>query len=635
MSTELRDSYLLTAYALGELSGDEAAEMKKLVEESEELQKIVMEIRQAGALLQNEMEKEKTVHLTSLERSRVEMEWLKERRKVAKREKISRWTLGSLAAGAVAAVAVLIIFPRFNLPDNNSRPESDSQAIPHAAPGSEAGSAVTAVKGSGFQGETIGSGSAVAYLSNKKREGEGQEHHTETYDHIADNEFRNPVDSPLSTFSADVDTASYANVRRFLNRGEAPPKDSVRIEELINYFNYDDPLPKGEHPFAVRIEQAKTPWNPKSRLVRISLKTPPIDFSKSRPSLLIFLVDVSGSMDEPNRLPLVKQSLKLLVDNLRDNDRIALVAYAGASGLVLEPTAGHDKAKILAAIENLHAGGSTNGGEGLDLAYKVATDSFIMGGNNRILLMSDGDFNVGTTSQGDLIRKVQEKAKSGVFLSVFGYGMGNLKDSTLEKLSSNGNGNYAYIDDIAEARKVLVEQMGATLLTVAKDVKVQVEFNPSMVESYRLIGYENRILKDEDFNDDKKDAGEIGAGHSMTALYEIVATGSNGAASKVDPLMTVKLRYKKPEGDVSRAIELTVKNEQKEFSQASGDFQFAAAVASFGMIMRDSKFKGTSELDFVKETVKSQLNVRGKPDPYRVEFLGLVEKAQALGREGA
>jgi Ca-activated chloride channel homolog len=469
---------------------------------------------------------------------------------------------------------------------------------------------------------------------------------TEAYDRLDDNPFLSVHSAPLSTFSIDVDTASYANVRRFLTQGRRPPPDAVRIEELVNYFPYSYPAPAGAEPFSVHVEIAQAPWALEHRLVKIGLKGREIPPESRPPMSLVFLLDVSGSMNAPNRLPLLKQALGLLVEQLGERDRVAIVVYAGASGLVLPPTRDHQA--VLAALERLEAGGSTNGGQGIELAYRVAQESFVQGGNNRVILATDGDFNVGTTSQGALTRLVEEKARGGVFLSVLGFGMGNYKDATLEKLASHGNGNYAYIDTLQEARKVLVEQMTGTLFTIAKDVKIQVELNPAEVAGYRLIGYENRLLAAQDFNDDRKDAGEIGAGHTVTALYEVVPAGKPvpGAAT-VDPLryqsaagdtpaagsgelLTVKLRYKQPEGEVSQLLELPVRDAGLSYEQASADLKFAAAVAAFGMLLRDSPYRGTASFDGALELAEEG---RGAdPGGYRSELLELIRVAKGLAQ---
>ena len=472
---------------------------------------------------------------------------------------------------------------------------------------------------------------------------------TAAYDHIVENPFLDAKSNPLSTFSIDVDTASYSNIRRFINEGTLPPKDAVRVEEMINYFSYDYPQPTDDKPFAVQVDVAGCPWESVHRLVRIGLKGREIATDKRGASNLVFLLDVSGSMEPAERLPLVKQAMRLLVEKLTENDRVAIVVYAGGSGMALPSTNGNHKEEILSALENLQAGGSTNGAQGIELAYKIAADNFIKGGVNRVILATDGDFNVGVTSQGDLIRLIEKKAKSGVFLSVLGVGTDNLKDSTMQKLSDKGNGNYAYLDSLDEARKVLVQQMNGTLVTIAKDVKIQVEFNPARVASYRLIGYEKRMLRKEDFNNDKIDAGEIGAGHTVTALYEVVPTGSsvNPAASvpPVDPLkysanakasnestssemLTVKLRYKKPDGDKSELLERAVTDNGADFAKASVDFKFAAAVAEFGMVLRDSEHKGNGTLGAVLEWAQEGKGSDG--NGYRAGFLELVRKAQAL-----
>ena len=471
---------------------------------------------------------------------------------------------------------------------------------------------------------------------------------TADYAHFIENTFLAALDNPLSTFSIDVDTASYSILRRFINGGSLPPKDAVRIEEMINYFTYDYPQPKADEPFSINADVASCPWEETHRLVRIGLKGREIAQDKRGPSNLVFLLDVSGSMMPPERLPLVKQAMRLLVEKLTENDRVAIVVYAGASGLALPSTTGAHREQILSALESLQAGGSTNGAEGIQLAYKIATDNFIKGGVNRVILATDGDFNVGVTSQGELIRLIEEKAKSGVFLSVLGVGDDNLKDSTMQKLADKGNGNYAYLDSLDEARKVLVEQMNGTLVTIAKDVKIQVEFNPARVASYRLIGYEKRMLRKEDFYNDKIDAGEIGAGHTVTALYEAVPVGAAVSPSvpPVDPLkysvppengrsnsnemLTVKLRYKRPNDDKSESIERAVVDNGKQFANASADFKFAAAVAEFGMLLRDSEFKGNGTLGAVLEW--AQEGKGADRNGYRAGFFELVRKAQALKR---
>ncbi len=471
---------------------------------------------------------------------------------------------------------------------------------------------------------------------------------TESYGYSNDNVFLRVADEPLSTFSIDVDTASYANVRRFVTQKVRPPVSAVRIEELVNYFPYDYRPPTGEVPFAASLEVAAAPWASGHRLVRVGLKGREVSDAQRPSANLVFLLDVSGSMRQANKLPLVKQSLRLLVEKLRPDDRVAIAVYAGASGLALPSTPVSRKGEIMEAIEWLDAGGSTNGAMGIHLAYDIAKANFIAGGVNRVILATDGDFNVGPTSEGELVRLIEDKAKSGVFLSVLGFGMGNLKDSTLEQLADKGNGNYAYIDTLAEARKTLVEQVGGTLMTIAKDVKIQVEFNPARVQAYRLIGYENRLLAKEDFNNDKVDAGEIGAGHTVTALYEVVPAGVDiaqtvpavdglkyQAVAKIQTgsaqeLLTVKVRYKEPAGDVSSKLEFPLVDTGAGFADASPDFKFAAAVAGFGMVLRDSPHKNGLTLAQVADWGRAGLGQDSRG--YRAEFLTLVGEAEGLLR---
>ncbi len=468
---------------------------------------------------------------------------------------------------------------------------------------------------------------------------------TEAYDHIRENPFIRVSDQPLSTFSIDADTASYANVRRFLTEKALPPKDAVRIEELINYFSYDYAGPVGDVPFAVHIDTATAPWNESHQLVRFGLKGKELELGEREPANLVFLLDVSGSMQPANKLPLLRRAFRLLVKQLDERDKVAIVVYAGASGLVLPSTLCSEKETIQQAIEKLDAGGSTNGGAGIALAYKTAEENFVKGGINRVILATDGDFNVGTTNQGDLTRLIEQKAESGVFLTVLGFGMGNYKDSTLEKLADRGNGNYAYIDTIQEAKKVLVESIGGTLVTIAKDVKVQVEFNPAEIAAYRLIGYENRLLRNQDFNDDRIDAGEIGAGHTVTVLYELIPAGQQLEGADVDPLkyqverdlsssakseelLTLKLRYKEPAGSESKLLQFPVQETAKSFEEAEQSLRFAAAVAAFGMLLRDSEHKGASTYEKVISIAeKSSGEDRGG---YRSEFVRLVKRAKAL-----
>jgi len=463
---------------------------------------------------------------------------------------------------------------------------------------------------------------------------------TEDYDAIVENRFYEVTQNPLSTFSIDVDAASYSNMRRFIKMGQKPPKDAVRIEELVNYFDYEYPEPKGEHPFEVITEISECPWQPKHQLLHVGMQGKHIPTENLPASNLVFLIDVSGSMDMPNKLPLVQASIKLLTDQLREQDRVAMVVYAGAAGLVLPSTSGADKRKIKDALDQLKAGGSTAGGAGIKLAYEVARNNFIKGGNNRVILATDGDFNVGASSDADMVQLIEKERESGVFLTVLGYGMGNYKDNKMQQLADKGNGNHAYIDDISEAKKVLVNEFGGTIFTIAKDVKLQIEFNPAKVKGYRLIGYENRVLNKEDFNDDKKDAGELGAGHTVTALYEIIPVGVESAfLAKVDDLKyqkgdlkvnnnskelcTIKLRYKKPDGSTSQLIEKPVINNNITLQKTSDNFRWSAAVAEFGMLLRQSEFKGDATYQHCKQLAES---AKGKDENgYRREFIEMIE----------
>ncbi len=489
------------------------------------------------------------------------------------------------------------------------------------------------------EAKTDGVADAVASLSESQV--------GESYAAITDNPFHETATESLSTFSIDVDTASYANIRRFLTQNMLPPRDAVRIEEMLNYFSYDDepPAASSEHPFAVHVETAGCPWNANHRLARIGIAAKPIDQSRRPASNLVFLVDVSGSMADANKLPLVQWGLQRLVEQLGENDQIALVVYASASGVVLPSTSCIKRAEIMSAIEQLRAGGSTNGGAGIQLAYDIATQNFIKNGTNRVILATDGDFNVGIADNDELVKLISAKAKSGVFLSVLGFGMGNIKDDKLEKLADKGNGHYAYIDSPREAYKVLVEEMGSTLVTVAKDVKIQVEFNPAKVGAFRLVGYENRIMAHKDFNDDTKDAGEIGAGHHVTALYELVSPGEldfvpdpaflkyqkkTTTATPSDESFTVKLRYKRPDADQSKLIELGVIDKGRSLGESSDDFKFASAVAGFGMLLRNSQGKGSLTYPGVIEIAQSTLSKDGSG--YRKEFVAAVRQAERLSR---
>ena len=539
--------------------------------------------------------------------------------------------------------------------DALTRARSLSQAVaasppPAAAPLPPPVSGFAGGGRGGAVGGVVGNGNAVGAISDRFeriRPSLG----TESYARTNENGFVRVSQEPLATLSIDVDTASYSNVRRFLNQNQMPPADAVRIEELVNYFTYDYARPTGGRPIGASMTVTAAPWNPRNRLLRVGIRARDVDEGRRPLSNLVFLIDVSGSMATPQKLPLVKSGLKLLVDQLGENDVVSIVVYAGSSGLALPPTRGDRKDAIARALDSLEAGGSTNGAAGIQLAYNQATANFIRGGVNRVILVTDGDFNVGITDQSQLTRLIEDRAKSGVFLSVLGFGMGNLKDSTMEKLADMGNGHYAYIDTLNEARKVLVEQVSGTLVTVAKDVKMQVDFNPAKVEAYRLIGYENRVLRPEDFNNDLKDAGDMGAGHTVTALFEIVPRGGTVPGAPVDPsvfqpatraapppasnsrdLLVLRLRYKLPDAAESTRMDLPLADRDVKFSDADADARFAAAVAAFGMVLKDSPYRGTATLGWVLDTATTSAGQdRGG---YREEFVSLVRKAIALSTPG-
>ncbi len=702
----------LTAFALGELSADDHAKMAAAVAASPEAQNLVAETQQFARRLRTEYEADRqqpNLNPAAAEEKRPYVMRMEEQRRVS-----SRYQWGSLAAALVifavlAAVAITTIQRESGTLSkriaDNPKPagpkESVSETTVEAEPGpsadiyiaqqpvephattapsapsdlreekqSVARDVAAAGKTRGLalnppappppmpmtRAYTMGGGETTGAEPPSRYR---QDFNTATYDRVEENPFLPAASNPLSTFSIDVDTASYSNARRFINSGSLPPKDAVRIEEMINYFSYDYREPEGDKPFSIDLDSTACPWDPSHRLLRIGLKGREVANENRPASNLVFLLDVSGSMMPAERLPLVKQAMRLLVDKLTEKDRVAIVIYAGGSGLALNSTSGNEKEKILRALEELQAGGSTNGAEGIELAYKVAADNFIKGGVNRVILATDGDFNIGVTNQGDLIRLIEAKAKSGVFLSVLGVGTDNLKDSTMQKLADKGNGNYAYLDSIDEARKVLVHQINGTLMTIAKDVKIQVEFNPARVASYRLIGYEKRMLRKEDFNNDKVDAGEIGAGHTVTALYEVVPAGSGATdpstnVSPVDPLkyqspsssaiaktdsnastemVTVKLRHKKPDGETSELTQRSFTDNGSKFENAAPDLKFAAAVAEFGMLLRDSQYKGKGSFGAVIEWAQEG---KGRdPAGYRAGFIELARKAQSLKpREG-
>jgi Ca-activated chloride channel homolog len=472
------------------------------------------------------------------------------------------------------------------------------------------------------------------------------EHNTESYNKIDDNPYKNVATSPLSTMSIDVDRAAYSNVRRYITKGSLPPAGAVRIEEMINYFSYDYPSPKGNNPFSITTEYTDCPWNKDHKLVHIGLKGMEVEMLNAPANNLVFLIDVSGSMNSSDKLQLLKSGLYLLVDQLRDEDKVAIVVYAGSAGLVLPSTNGNEKDKIKDVIEQLRSGGSTAGGAGIKLAYKIALENYMEGGNNRVILATDGDFNIGVSSDADMISLIEEKRNDNIFLSVLGFGTGNLKDSKMEQVADKGNGNYSYIDNILEAKKVLVKEFGGTLITIAKDVKVQAEFNPAHVKGYRLVGYVNRQMANEDFNDDTKDAGELGSGHTVTVLYEIIPAGSSETIGSIDSLkyqnaltpdvsdktqneiLTVKFRYKKPKEDESTLMTHVLIDEKTPFRNVSNNCQFASAVAAFGMLLRDSEFKGDASYQSV---IKQARDSKGQDhDGYRAEFIRLVEMAELI-----
>ena len=670
----------LTAYAVGELPEPEQSRITAAVAESPEARQFVRETQQLARLLKAEFRSEfervesKPLNIMPLPQARSfwsDARWM------------SVAVAALLALIAVVAAVVLSGTPQDRLAvvggrTNNPPPSfstlhdsvvqmevqnEPAAAAPSAplitlaqAPPSEFLKEIPATVTPGYGNSASRNGQSKSSESKEFgiHSGLTGQFNTAEYDYFDENPFLPAATNPLSTFSIDVDTASYANVQRFINSGSLPPKDAVRIEEMVNYFTYDYPQPEGDQPFSVNLDVAGCPWRPQHRLVRIGLKGREIAADQRGASNLVFLLDISGSMQPSERLPLIKQAMRLLVDKLTENDRVAIVVYAGGSGVALPSTPADQKERINTALEELKAGGSTNGAEGISLAYKIAADNFIKGGVNRVILATDGDFNVGVTSQGELVRLAEEKAKNGVFLTVLGVGGDNLKDSTMQKLADKANGNYAFLDSLEEARKVLIQQINGTLVTIAKDVKIQVEFNPARVESYRLLGYEKRMLRKEDFNNDQVDAGEIGAGHTVTALYEVVPVGSNAGPGAHVPqvdrlkyqtrepqsadtptqvpaspeLLTVKLRHKKPDGDESALIERTLTDQGAAFANASADLKFAAAVTEFGMILRDSPHKGNGTLGAVIEWAQEG---KGTDEAgYRDGFIDLVRKAQAL-----
>jgi len=658
MSDQRREEDL-TAYALGELDAEARAAVEAMLAGSADARREVEDVRATAARLKEAFASVPHQALTPEQRGAVEAEAARGARRPRR-----AWAVAAALVAGVAASLVVFVGGFFHF-ERAARPTVSAGYHHNAPPSSVPAPTATLIPGldkdaaARMSLQTKEQLKALGYIGGKPDGFEEEAatprlnylqdssapFNTETYDHIRDNAFVLVAQDPRSTFSIDVDTASYSNVRRFLRDGQLPPKDAVRIEELVNYFPYAYEPPTGAVPFAVHMETAACPWRPAHRLVRIGIKGREVPRGERPPSNLVFLIDVSGSMNEPNKLPLVKAALRLLVEQLQPEDRVAIAVYAGASGLALPSTPASDKGAILSAIESLAPGGSTHGSAGIRLAYETAAASFIEGGVNRVILATDGDFNVGVTSPGELVRLIEDKRKSGVFLTALGFGMGNLKDATLEKLADHGNGTYAYIDSLSEARKVFVEQVGGTLVTIAKDVKLQVEFNPAKVKAFRLVGYENRVLAHQDFNDDTKDAGDIGAGHTVTALYEIVPPGVAVDVPGVDPLkyqsaagrapasadgelLTLKLRYKQPDSDHSARLDVPVEDSGRSFQDASPDFRFAAAVAAFGMALRDSPYKGDASLRTIQ--VWAQSGLGDDEGGHRAELLSLIAQARRL-----
>jgi Ca-activated chloride channel family protein len=674
-----KDDPRVTAYALGELEGDELALVAAAVQADAELQAVVAEIRATAGALEQALAGEPAPELPAKAPAK----------KPAKKpgRLLAFPQLYYVIGGAAAACFTFLVVLQEPLPKQaapapvaslaqekqyvemslNAPKEAEEEVEASADALSLPAPSAVALAPRASAVAAMPQKSDVRGLAKKRQaapavKGEwlacepapvAPAFNTEDYSYQRDNDFVAVATEPLSTFSIDVDTASYANVRRFLNEGQRPPRDAVRVEELVNYFPYRYAAPTGKDvPVAAHLEVAEAPWAPAHRLVRIGLKAREVA-EASRPSAnLVFLLDVSGSMEDANKLPLVKQSMQMLVNRLRPDDRVAIVTYAGASGLALPSTPVSRASEILGALDRLTSGGSTNGAMGIQLAYDIAKANFVAGGVNRVILCTDGDFNVGTTSEGELVRLIEEKAKGGTFLTVLGFGMGNYKDGTLEKLADKGNGNYGYVDSAAEARRLLVEQAGGTLVTVAKDVKVQVEFNPACVAAYRLVGYENRLLRKEDFANDKIDAGDMGSGHTVTALYEVVPVGEGDAATLSGPgveplkyqrpagstiaasgspeLLSVKVRYKEPAGQESRRLEFPLVDRGATWALASEDFKFAASVAAFGMVLRESPHRGTATLVEVRRWAAD--GMAADAGGYRQEFLGLVDRAATVMR---
>ncbi len=624
-----------TAYALGELSEAERAAFEAEILKSEEARAEVAELERAAELLKSEFEKDEPAVLADLQRKRIEAATRSGGAKVSSiveaRPSLVKRVFIFAAPLAVAAGVVAVLY-------NGTSKEDRSASVEHDYQGKAASSAYAR---SPMATATANAAAPMATSYASAAPGEAKKVKAKKDENGAmrmrDSNPNIPAPAPLpenpfvdiktdkqSTFSIDVDTASYSMIRKLLETGQRPEPGLVRIEEMVNYFHYAYPEPD-DAAFSVMADTASAPWATGHRLVRIGLKGKTVEMKKRKSSNLVFLIDTSGSMQGPDRLGLLKKGFSMLVEQLDERDSVSIVAYAGSSGLVLEPTPGNERRKILDAIERLTAGGSTNGGQGIQLAYQTAKKGFIEGGVNRVILATDGDFNVGVTSRSDLQSLIEEKAKTGVFLSVLGFGTGNTRDATMETLADKGNGNYAYIDSDAEARKVFVEQASGTLVTIAKDVKIQVTFDPKLVQSFRLIGYENRVMAHEDFANDKKDAGEIGAGHTVTALYEIVPAAG---APKAGHLADISLRYKEPDGATSRLVQTSVDDKGASFSDASTDFRFAASVAGFGMLLRGSENKGDLSYASLLELARGATG--DDKEGYRREMVRLIEKASAL-----
>lgn len=654
MIAQQRERELISRYVDGAVTDNERLVVEQLLETSQELRMYCDELKQLKSVLNAWTPESPSAAWDARVEQALQTQTAQVISPVRPRRWVWAWSLGGVSC-ATAALLVVVVMSRSRSPAPVSAQYASvpapaivrEQLQPAQVSVPQAQERIAAVQDASVQNQMplVGLARARSVAGGALLEesglviSSGLPFHTEQYDRIYDNRFLAVADNPLSTFSIDVDTASYANVRRFLRNGQVPPEDAVRIEELVNYFTYDYPQPEGDEPFSITVDRGTCPWNPGHELVRIGLKGR-VAPGPLPPSNLVFLIDVSGSMDEPNKLPLLKSALQRMVNQLTASERVAIVVYAGAAGLVLDSTPGDQKMTIWSAINQLQAGGSTAGGEGIRLAYETARKHFIKDGNNRVILATDGDFNIGVSSTAELVRLIEQERQAGVFLTVLGFGTGNYKDAMMEQLADKGDGNYYYIDTEREAQKVLEEELGSVLFTIAKDVKIQIEFNPAYVKTYRLIGYENRMLAKEDFNDDTKDAGELGAGHTVTALYELVPADSKEPVSSVDELtfrraetvpsddlVVVKLRYKAPQEDESKLIVKTIKGTGAAQAPA-GDFQFAAAVAEFGMLLRHSEFKGSSSYDDVLTAASQALGQ--DPYGYRAEFIDIVKLAKQL-----